>query len=272
MIGKVGRRVFTLPICLRDPRGTGYPCSDAQVHQYFNPFMRDGNDLDIGVHIRMVSFIAAAHTVMLDELRKFQKTTSDGEELLAKWHGEMEGEGQNSDFRRLFFDEVILKADNLRKEVLEQKNRDQIASATAVVGGYELMRLLQQLQSGWDIWRTSPTRDGKGYLTWGEKEAEQDNRGGAKDFATHLYTIHAAKATANLTQFIESLGLVGVNRTVCLTTFDESHKLGICYWILMRVLNAQRADIPMWYVFVGTRTGYQLYHPPPTEGEDGICD
>lgn len=103
MTGKVGKRVFTLPICLQDPEGTGYPCSDAQVHQYFSPYMTDGNDLDIDVHIRMVSFIAAAHTVMLDELQKLQKMaldgeTLDGERLLAKWHDEMEGGGKASDF------------------------------------------------------------------------------------------------------------------------------------------------------------------------------
>jgi hypothetical protein len=96
--------------------------------------MRDGNDLDVDVHIRMVSFIAAAHTVMLDKLRNFQKTTSDGEKILAKWHGEMEGEGEIRDFRQSFFDEVILKAKDLHDEVWEQKNRDHIASATAVVG------------------------------------------------------------------------------------------------------------------------------------------
>ena len=71
-----------------------------------------------------------------------------------------------------------------------------------------------------------------------------------------MYMIHVVKAIPNLTNFIKLLGLVGENRMICLTCFDELHKLGSCYWILMWVLNMQAAKIPMWYVFMGIQTGY----------------
>jgi hypothetical protein len=120
--------VFTLPICLRDPRSPGYPRSDAQVHQYFSPHMEDGNDLDMDAHIRMASFIAAAHRIMLGELQELQETALDGERLLANWHDAMEDGVQNSAFRQSFFDQVVYEAEDLRTEVVPAENRNRIAS------------------------------------------------------------------------------------------------------------------------------------------------
>jgi hypothetical protein len=128
------------------------------------------------------------------------------------------------------------------------------------------MRLTQMSQMGWDVWNKflrqpeGAISSGKDVITYARQQ----------EFAQQVYTIHAAEATANLTKFIESLTLLGANRKICVTYFDESNMLGDCYRTLIRLLSIQETNIPMWYVLVGTRTEYRLDHRPATQREDVI--
>ncbi|KAF8490115.1 hypothetical protein JB92DRAFT_2835927 [Gautieria morchelliformis] len=69
---------------------TGYPPSDSGVHGYFSPIMRVTNNLDMGAHITIASFIAAAHRFMLRELKIAQVSGLVGEgHVLQDWHNVM---------------------------------------------------------------------------------------------------------------------------------------------------------------------------------------
>jgi hypothetical protein len=268
MSRKVGKTLFTLPICLRDPGGTGYPPSDPEVHRYFGPIMRMKNDLDIWAHVTIASFIAAAHRRMLEELKMAQDNGVHGREaLLRNWHNAMEGE-EGDGFRALFFSVVIGDAARLREE-LTVRHRNRIASGYAVMVVSELMGLLQLSAAGWNIQEESPTRD-IGEIRWPTDAPEGVSRFEPQKFAQLVYNVHAAAATASLTKFISSLWSVCEDRGVCVTYFDESHNLGACYWTMMRLISLQQRDIPMWYVFMGTRTGYQLYSPAVMQCEHSI--
>ncbi|KAF8510600.1 hypothetical protein JB92DRAFT_2727559 [Gautieria morchelliformis] len=84
-----------------------------------------------------------------------------------------------------------------------------------------------------------------------------------KEFASLVYKIHASKAT--LTEFISRQELGDGKGGVCVIYFDEAHRLGKSYWILVRLIGMQAERLPMWYVFMGTRTGFRLFTPAPTD-------
>src|SRR5687767_3336826 len=66
------------------------------------------------------------------------------------------------------------------------------------------------------------------------------------------YGFHAKVATEKLMAFLNKL-FPNENR-LCVTYFDEAHELGLCFWILLRLLQAPDPSINMWYVFMGTKS------------------
>lgn len=107
-LGQAGTYVFTLPICLRNPRDPGYPLSDEAVVEFFKKLPK-GNDLSVTAHSAIACFIAAAHGTMLTWLQALQNQYEcDGKQLLESWHSLMEK--GNVTQRRRFFLEVVERA------------------------------------------------------------------------------------------------------------------------------------------------------------------
>jgi hypothetical protein len=107
---KAGKLVFTLPICLRNPKDPGYPPSDKEVYSYFkDPELSRYHGLSFTVHIGVACFIAAAHKVMHDWLKREQHKIADGRTLLETWHEVMEPTEDRSG-RDKFFETVIKEA------------------------------------------------------------------------------------------------------------------------------------------------------------------
>jgi hypothetical protein len=71
--------------------------------------------------------------------------------------------------------------------------------------------------------------------------------------------LHAQKAVEDLVNFIRSLN--GVDHSLFVTYFDEASDLGALYWILLRVVGGIDETIPMWYVFMATKSMETRFEP-----------
>ena len=106
--------MFTLPICLRKFGEPGYPPGDQPVVKFFSELSRN-NDLSLKAHAAVASFLAAAHEIMLETLRKARNERPpnepplNGQQLLEYWHGLMEPIGAR-DSREEFFTKVVERA------------------------------------------------------------------------------------------------------------------------------------------------------------------
>lgn len=79
---------------------------------------------------------------------------------------------------------------------------------------------------------------------------------------------HAEKATVDLMSFVKNLFPRG--NPLCVTYFDEAHELGLSFWILLRLLQAQEPSTRMWYVFMGTKSSISYYAPTPENREPSL--
>ena len=79
--------------------------------------------------------------------------------------------------------------------------------------------------------------------------------------ARAIYAEHAKEATEILMHFISNL--FPDENPLCVTYFDEAHELGILFWIMLRLLQAQEFSTRMWYVFMGTKSSITYYSPFP---------
>jgi hypothetical protein len=75
--------------------------------------------------------------------------------------------------------------------------------------------------------------------------------------AERLYNDIVKKATADLMGFLDTI----YTRALSVTYFDEAHKLGLCFWVLLRLLYNQESSIRLWYVFMGTKLSLSYYAP-----------
>jgi len=71
-------------------------------------------------------------------------------------------------------------------------------------------------------------------------------------FARECYDRHAHKAFLDLMEFLN--GLFPGDNPLCMTYFDEAHKLGDAFWMLMHLLQAQASSMRIWYVFMGMKS------------------
>jgi len=78
--------------------------------------------------------------------------------------------------------------------------------------------------------------------------------------AERLYNTIVKKATADLTGFLDTI----YTRALSVTYFDEAHELGLCFWVLLRLLYNQESSIRLWYVFMGTKLSPSYYAPRPS--------
>ena len=83
-------------------------------------------------------------------------------------------------------------------------------------------------------------------------------------YAMEYYEEYTKKATNALTAFASSLT---PQKPVVVTYFDEAHELKLSYWMLLRLLNNQDREIPMWAVFMGTHSSITYSSPAPRDGE-----
>ncbi|KAF8513950.1 hypothetical protein JB92DRAFT_3083105 [Gautieria morchelliformis] len=124
MLTELGKTLFTLPICLRSPDGAGYPLSDEPVYHYFKTLWEKEHDLSISGHIAIASFIAAAHTKMLECLQTAQTERNlDRPGLVQYWHSMMEGNREGCGaraYRLQFFLDVIQQAEEFKAEWVEE--------------------------------------------------------------------------------------------------------------------------------------------------------
>ena len=106
---QAGNHIFTLPICLRNPRDPGYPLSDDAVFYYFKGLPGD-NDLSVTAHVGIACFLGALHETTLGSLERIRtENRCDGPKLRSIWHGLMENDIQKG-YRPKFFESVIQRA------------------------------------------------------------------------------------------------------------------------------------------------------------------
>ena len=101
--------------------------------------------------------------------------------------------------------------------------------------------------------------------------AERDEKGYPKpsDFkidkcAKQYYEDYIKEATEALTMFASSLT---PQKPVVVMYFDEAHELKLSYWKLLRLLNVQDRETPMWAVFMGTQSSIIYSSPAPRDSE-----
>jgi hypothetical protein len=110
---QTGSYIFTLPICLRQQNGTGYPPGDEEVVQFLNLTANiENRHLSHRVHGNIACFLGAAHETMLSWLKDImeKEKCADTAALRKCWHQRMEPEGSNREERQQFFNEVAKRA------------------------------------------------------------------------------------------------------------------------------------------------------------------
>ena len=235
----MGKDIFTLPICLRKPGDPGYPLSDDAVVTYFKETPCD-NDSSLTVLWAISCFLTAAYTNMLSSLQKLQEQCPDGADLRLLWHRYMEHQDYR-DFRRDFFSGV---ADDARKVNLF----------------YLLVPFLICLQlRGNRPSQLSGTSPKRGF------DGEPDRPYNSVAIARRYYEQGTMKATTDLMEFIQSLS--SDKQPLCVTYFDEAHELGVSFWVMLRLLQAQDVSVGMWFVFMGTKSSISYYAPAPENCE-----
>ncbi|KAF8329739.1 uncharacterized protein EI90DRAFT_1339440 [Cantharellus anzutake] len=117
MLTEVGAKVFTLPICLRDPNDPGYPLSDEAPFVYFRRlrFQFSENDLSLSTLSGIAHFLTAAYQTMLSRLQDIkQEVGNDCEKIRQMWYWMMEKDISRS-YRMNFFQDVVERAGELEK-------------------------------------------------------------------------------------------------------------------------------------------------------------
>ncbi|KAF8343175.1 uncharacterized protein EI90DRAFT_3115693 [Cantharellus anzutake] len=233
MLTEVGARIFTLPICLRTPGSSGYPLADEPVSEYFNELKTQcgNNDLSISTVAGIASFFAAAHETMLASLKVILgEGNCARKDVLGSWHRRMEGEGRGA-FRVKFFESVMERTKQLKKSY--------------GVGSGNSPKL----------------DDGNGFKR--NKEGKKGKKGGPITLARSYYAKDAKKAVEDLMEFIKTL--TSGSDPLCITYFDEAHELGMCFWIMLLLLQNQKDSVRMWYVFMGTKSSITYFAPRPQD-------
>ncbi|EDR00639.1 uncharacterized protein LACBIDRAFT_313129 [Laccaria bicolor S238N-H82] len=111
MLTEAGRRIFTLPICLRKSGDLGYPPGDLEVVKYFATLSKVDH-LSFTTHSIIACFIAAAHTTMLEWLKRMQAENNlDGLQLHTHWHKVMEPPGAQDEWEHFFAEVFKAKAE-----------------------------------------------------------------------------------------------------------------------------------------------------------------
>ena len=113
---KVGKEIFTLPICLRPPGAAGFPRADEGVSKYFSD-INNSDSTGFKAHRSIATFIAAAHHQMLISLKKLKEEGRDPSGLRHRWHELMEPNGRAltpTKFRKDFYKKVIAEANDVR--------------------------------------------------------------------------------------------------------------------------------------------------------------
>ncbi|KIL60391.1 hypothetical protein M378DRAFT_26527 [Amanita muscaria Koide BX008] len=227
MLTETGNYIFTLPICLRQQNGTGYPPGDGEVVQFLNLTTNIRNrHISYRVHADIACFLAAAHETMLKWLKDImeKEECADTTELRKRWHQRMEPEGPNREARQQFFNEVVERAKELAKDPKIMK---------------------------------SPNSDASGL----PKERANPKAEAIAKRVGELYENFTKIPTENLMKYLSKLP-GAENPPLCVTYFDEEVGLGDSYWALLRLLSHQDRSTRMWYVFMGTKARPSYLSPP----------
>ena len=107
---QAGKKVFTLPICLRKPEDPGYPLGDEEVQKYFLGLPKT-NNLSFTSHVGIACFLATSYASMLRRLKQVREAGHDGPALLAWWHQVME---HDRGYRGGFFRDVVKEAQSVK--------------------------------------------------------------------------------------------------------------------------------------------------------------
>ncbi|KIL57071.1 hypothetical protein M378DRAFT_16508 [Amanita muscaria Koide BX008] len=120
MLTETGNYIFTLPICLRQQSGTGYPPGDEDVvkHLCLTKYINNCS-ISYRVHVIIACFLGAAYETMLKWLEDImeKEKCADTTALRKCWHQRMEPEGLKREERQKFFNELetdpkIMKSHN----------------------------------------------------------------------------------------------------------------------------------------------------------------
>ncbi|KAF8329745.1 uncharacterized protein EI90DRAFT_2923766, partial [Cantharellus anzutake] len=231
MLTEVGTHIFTLPICLRNPRDEGYPLSDEPAFEYFRSFRHfehfnhwcDDNYLCINTLSGIACFLAAAYEMMLSALKEIQEEVGhDAKKILGNWHQKME-KSRSRNYRDKFFSAVAERGKEVKISVLV-------------------------LSGSTDEWLSYKDRsvDPKNAMVLGDI---------TKVIQVH-YENHMKKALEALMVFIATL-----TSDICVIYFDEAHELQSAFRIMLRLLNVQEISLKMWYVFMGTESPMLFFAP-----------
>ncbi|KAF8816611.1 hypothetical protein BYT27DRAFT_7220522 [Phlegmacium glaucopus] len=121
MLTEVGKKIFTLPICLYKSTDPGYPPGDKPVVDFFSELLKN-NDLSITAHLSIACFLAAAHQTMLETLQEaYDAKGLNGSQLLQYWHQVMEPTG-SCGCREVFFTKVVKQANLMKLKVETPQN------------------------------------------------------------------------------------------------------------------------------------------------------
>ena len=85
-------------------------------------------------------------------------------------------------------------------------------------------------------------------------------------FAESCYEKYICKDIKDLMDFIN--GLYSTKKQLSLVVYiDEAHNLGDSYWMLLRLLGYLPEDMGIWHAFLGTKSSFNFYSPPPVDCE-----
>ena len=73
-------------------------------------------------------------------------------------------------------------------------------------------------------------------------------------------------STRDLAEFVKKIH----PSTVLVTYFDEADELGTLFWVLLRLLSNQPEHIPMWYVFMATKSSVIYFNPTAAKSEFSV--
>jgi hypothetical protein len=105
------------------------------------------------------------------------------------------------------------------------------------------------------ITQPSPRRGADAAVTAPEADIVQVAHG--------LYKSIIERPIQDLTKFLSTIN----GGDICLIYFDEAHELGLCFWILLRLLRSQASLTKILFVFVGTKSDISYYSPIPDRGQ-----
>ncbi|TDL14331.1 hypothetical protein BD410DRAFT_778936 [Rickenella mellea] len=227
MLKELGTLAFTLPICLREPEGLGYPNSDAAVYHYFIALTNKHSSAK--THAGISCFLGAAYRETVKWLTEKKKHFSNATRLLVEWNHMM----NDDESRAEFFQTVVDSA------------QDGFAKCT--IPNTPLKLKEQKLKNP----EEQKTKNVKKQKLAADKLVE---------IARSCYSVPEGiqNAAQDLDNFMKNLG---IQNGLFVTYFDEAHTLKDRFWALLRLLSFQNFKMHLWVVFMDTKSSVAYFTP-----------